>query len=652
MDAWSPAIIPLLLLVAALWGPGVLVLLSTRVRGLAVLAFAPLISLLLISVLPIVFQRVSIAWNWYSLALATFAVSAVLLSARRWIPQTRPLSASMWPVIVGVALAFPFAARPMTLAISDPRMPPQTWDAVLHVNAVRRIIDTGDGSSFTLGAISTMSGTPRFYPGGFHDLVALSFHGDVIIAINTAAVVLACIVWPFAVAVLLAALNPRSYLLPIVGAFAAISFTALPTRPASYGTLWPLMAAYVVIPLVLAALVRALRDTDGDRASKIVTNFIAGVGTVALAIVHPSAFFVITILSLPLIVGALIYHFSGSARLDRVQYVFAWLWFSGILVATIVAWNSTMISAMDKWKRHSFGEVGREILGVIADSQLPEQGYGDALPEWGLALLTVIGVGVAARSSRLRWLVPDWLVACYLAVLAIVVTLPGYSLLAPWYFDPVRLGAMVPIIAAPLVAVGFEGVVGWCGWLIERLRIPGWISTGVAALLLAVLVFEHGAHRFGMGQRYDLLFLNYHFRNENGLNAMISPAELEMQYRLEDRLPEGAKIVGDPRTGAALVYGVTGIETYFPHLDGNWGDEGLQVGQYFDTLTPHGKICDILRKEGIEYFYTDDLLYWPDNPVAEKYEGLDKMRDQLDQLTLIDSGGGAAVYHIDPCFRQ
>lgn len=652
IDTWSPAIVPALLLVAAIWVPGTLILLAARVRGLAVLAFAPLISLSLISVLPIVFQRISISWGWPSLSLVTLAISAVLIACRKWIPQTQPLSATMWPVIAGVIGALPFAARPMVLAINDPRMPPQTWDAVLHVNAVRRIVETGDGSSLTLGAVSTVSGTPRFYPGGFHDLVALGFQGDIVVAINTAAVVLACVVWPFCVAVLLASLKPQSYLLPICGAFAAISFTALPSRPASYGTLWPVMAAYVVIPLVLAALVRALRRNDGTGAVHIIMTLIAGGGIVALTIVHPSAFFVLAILNLPIIIGALIYHFVGSARLARPQYLLAWFWLIGTIGATFVAWNSAAISAMEAWRRQPFGEVGREVLGVIADSQLAEQGYGDPLVEWGLAVLTIVGVVMALGNLRMRWLVVDWLVACYFAVLAAVVTLPGYELLAPWYFDPVRLGAIVPIIAAPLVAIGFQTLVHWLGWLLEHLRVPGWLGQGVAVLILAALVYYQGTHRFGMGQRYDLLNINYHFRDENGLNAMISPAELEMQHRLQDRLPAGAKIIGDPRTGAALVYGVAGIETYFPHLDGDWGSEGLLIGGRFDTLTPNGEICTILRQEGVEYFYTDDLLYWPDNPVAAKYEGLVKVRDQLDRFTLIDSGGGAAVYHIDPCFSE
>lgn len=639
---WLAAIPSMLLVLFWLFCPGLLALLISRVRGLAALAFAPLVSLAPIVWVPVVFAIAGIPFTKLTVGLSFGVVLTTLGGAVWWLrdrwPTIRPLSAPIWPVALGTALAAPFGIVPAMKAIVDPTLPPQTWDGVFHINAVRYILDTLNGSSTAIGAIANVDFYPQFYPGGWHDIVALSYTSDVVVATNSAAVIFGSVVFPFSVAVLLSVLAPLSRIAPIIGAFAAMSFSSLPERPASYGTLWPIMAAYVLLPLVLAALVRFTQRGDKGGLAALIA---AIVGLAGLGLLHPSSIFAATAAGWWVLLLFLI-RSRGTATSARWQRIVAWLGLIGTPAMLFVIWKSPLFEVVKSWERFPVGTLGREILGVLTDSQLSEQGYGDPVPEWGLLIGLILGLIAAARVKENRWLLPAYATVAYLFVLSAVVHLPGYRLLAPWYFDPVRLGAIVPVVAAPLVGLGIA-------WVVEALTVTraAWMRMAVPVGAIAALGLT--THAFNYNQGYWMLRLNYEFKNEDGYNALISPEEVAMQHRLKGELPANARVIGDPRTGAALLYGIADINVLYHHLDGAWGQKGFEVGAYFDQLNMSHHICTTLQSLGIDYFYTDERTYWPENDAKNKYEGLRIGRRHIDRFELIDSGGGAALYRLAIC---
>lgn len=639
---WLVALPTALLLLGVLFVPGALLLLAARVRGIAVIVFAPLISLVLTSWLPVVLGFTGIRFGHVSFWIVTLIVAGAVFAlsralSERW-PITRPFDRPAWPILLGTALSAPIGALAMMRAIVDPRRPIQTWDGVFHQNAVRYILETGNGSSTSIGAVSTTNMSPRFYPAGWHDVVSLGYTGDVVVATNTAALVFGCVLFPFAVAVLSSVLAKSVTIAPIIGALAASSFTSLPERPSSYGTLWPVMAGYVVLPLVLAALVQMCRKNSSP------TIFFAAValcGAAGVSLVHPSAVFALAVVGwwIPLLFIVQPAQWRNAPRFQRLAALAAVV---GIPLVLVAAWLSPLFSRVVNWERTAYGELGREIFGVLSDSQLSQQGFGDPVPEWGIVLGVVAGIVVAVLHRHTRWLLPAYAVSGYLYVASAVVTLPGYGWLAPWYYDPVRLGAIVPVVAAPLVAIGLTGIVE----LITRALGTSWRPAVAAAAIVGLGLTTHG---FNFNQGYWMLHLNYTFKNEDGLNALISPDEVEFQHRLAAKLPKGAKVVGDPRTGAALLYATTGIYVYYPHLDGSWGEEGLTVGRTFNTIASNPQMCEIMGKLGIDYFYTDDRTYWPENDTSKSFTGLVKAKELVDHFELVDSGGGAALYRLSVC---
>lgn len=641
LSNWLLAFPSFVLIAIFFFAPGAILLWIARVRGAAVLLFAPLVSIFLSSWVPVALAVIGVRYTRisFSICVALIALilfAAVRLAGVRW-PVSRPVTAPVWPIVLGVVLTAPITAAAMLKAISNPILPTQTWDGVFHINALRYIIETGNGSSFALGAISSETMTQRFYPGGWHDIVSLGFLGDPVVTTNAGSVFFASVVFPLAIATLVAVLVPHRKMVPIFGAFASLCFTSLPERPASYGTIWPVMASYVMVPLVLAALVSLVdRRNPHWHASLAVTVL----GVSGLGLVHPSAVFVAGVLGWWILLFYLFDARRHDLRAKRTYVAVAGL--LAVPAILIVAWNSPLVSTMSVWGREPFGGLWSELLSVLTDSQLSEQGYGDTIAEWGLAIGIVLGVLFALRCHQCRWLLPAFGVATALFVLSAVVTLPGYSLLAPWYFDPVRLGAIVPLIAAPLVALGMGGIAEVASAAV-RSRLQ-WITGGVLVALLGVTT-----HGFGYQQGFEMVRLNYEFKNEDGLNGLISAEEVALQHRLKSKLPKNAKVVGDPRTGAALLYGIAGIDVYFPHLDGTWGSWALKIGREFDTIMESDNMCRLMKQRGIDYFYTDKLTYWPENETAKSFTGLLAAKRLVRNFELVDSGGGAALYRLSVC---
>ena len=64
-------------------------------------------------------------------------------------------------------------ALQLGFAIGQPDRISQTLDAAFHLNAVRYILEHGDGSSLHITDLVLPPGRSSFYPAAWHDFIAL-----------------------------------------------------------------------------------------------------------------------------------------------------------------------------------------------------------------------------------------------------------------------------------------------------------------------------------------------------------------------------------------------------------------------------------------------------------------------------------------------
>ena len=98
-------------------------------------------------------------------------------------------------------------------------------------------------------------------------------------------------------------------------------------------------------------------------------------------------------------------------------------------------------------------------------------------PSIALTILVVLGTWAGFRRPGLRWLPA--------ALLLLTLTYPLASgtnaalaniVMAPWWDNPERIGALMPLLAVPLAALGLVGALDWL-----RRRFPGFANSPALA---------------------------------------------------------------------------------------------------------------------------------------------------------------------------
>lgn len=666
LSDWTPALVPALLALLALWGPGLVITWVLGLRRWRIVVFAPMASAGVIGIAGVLSPLVGISFGWKLVLITAIAIAVIAgivnVSVRAWRrrnphattgPREKniPAEPKLWPNFVGVAIALPFMVATYVTGIQNPKYPPQSWDASFHLSAVRWIMESGNGSSFDLNAVSTnlteaQSSQGGFYPAGFHDLVVLTAQDNPIVATNAVVIVLAALIWPLAAASLSTIFAPTSRILSAVAALAAATYSAFPEHPSSYGVLWPTVYSYALVPTVVVALADWFGRTN-QKPMAVRTTFIGLLGAAGIFFAHPTGIFVALIAIVMLSIDLIVRLVAKTLRLSRAQITIFVLMIVGLVAGFVVARRHPLFQGVGSWERERIWGFLYGSFSAVFEPQRFWMDGGLEYIEWTLGVLTLIGALVALLTPRMRWLLFTWGVACYLFIASVMIEVPFYSLVAPWYSDWVRVRAIVPMFGAPIAAIG-----AWFIYeqLVKLLKTANntRARAGVGALTVVALVF--GFNQFGYAGGVARLQENYEATGESGLNGLVTPEELEFIESLPQYVGEDEMIIGDPRTGLPLIYALTGLNVTYRHLDGWWDYDFWALGQHLNRVVQgESYACELLARHNVRYFYSDDIMYWPDNVVGKTYVGVDDTRYLARVFKPVASGGGATLYEITTC---
>ena len=219
----------------------------------------------------------------------------------------------------------------------------------------------------------------------------------------------------------------------------------------------------------------------------------------------------------------------------------------------------------------------------------------------------MIGIGVAIMTRGLRWLVaahalmavPYVFAAGVDSNLSQIVT--GY-----WYNDSVRLGALVPVTALPLAAVGLT-------WLVDRSvrlaaraadRVP-WLRdprrlgvVAVAGTTVALVALTSDASTTEM---YTNLASRYTMTATAQDRTLLSADELRLLERLPHLVPAGSRVAANPWDGAGLAYAVSGVQVLVPQLGARPAGEAKVVAEGLADANNSPSVCRALNDLNIHY---------------------------------------------------
>ncbi|WP_336645094.1 DUF6541 family protein [Microbacterium sp. USHLN186] len=551
---WITQLPVLLLFLGLVFVPGLLALLGVGMRGLALLAFAPVFTVAVTAAAALVFGATGVAWSPFTWAAAMLVVALVAFLFGRWDRgRLEPMTASRpgWVLPAALALGASLTTWRLLSYIQNPAGISQTNDAVFHLNAVRFILDSADASSLH---VSGVIGGAGFYPSAWHAFVALGAlisGAPIPVAVNMFTLVIGGFIWPLGVAWLTRCVTSS---VPVT-AMAAVLAGGLHTFPLllfQWGVLYPNALSTALLPASIAAVTSLTNwRSEGHRAVSVLRGvLIVAVAGAALTLAQPSGL-------LPWMAITLLW---VSARLISLHGALRRAWLIALLAA---AWVG--VGAL--WVVLSQGTTGshwppfrgklQAFLDVLLNGQI-------RIPfAIAVSALMFIGLLEALRRSELRWFAAAWLgvSGLYVLVAAFDAPLVRDVILGAWYADPYRIAALAPVVVIPLAALG-AFVVTRAAARVVHTSVQSPLVIGVALGVLTAMVLSISVFRSVAMPAVTQGTFDRESRYLAADDAYLNPDERQLLESLDGLVPAGSRVLGNPSTGTGFGYFLSGIDVY------------------------------------------------------------------------------------------
>lgn len=665
--------------------PGLLILAAAGVRRLNLAALAAPVSASVAGSSAVVLPYLRLPFNPGTYFAITGLLAALVLTVRHLLRLRRErtgITAAHWALeandrlsatdtglwvsrfAIPVAVLFPamvISAR-YVAGFGSPESFSETFDNIYHLNAVRHIAETQNGSTLTLGNLTEAS--RGLYPAAMHDSMALVLMlgaPSVMVAVNVGTIITGAVVWPLACIFLISrVVGYRPMPLLAAGVLSA-GFSAFPYLMVAYGVLYPNHAALALLPAVLGLAIEALGMSRSMGRSWMPPGLALLATLPGLALSHPSAFVALLGFSSPVVLAACV-RAVVSARTGFSTRSSAQKWLAFTLayaVVTVAVWTGVRPDLSSAgWT--SFQTNARALGEILGSAPM------GTTTAWLLLVLTVIGLYVVARHFRRLW----WIGGMYAVGGLLFLIVSSWTggpfrdfLTGVWYRDSYRLAALLPIVTLPIVVLGAEWIVWRVRWLAGALmsqpangtsplpqaasrllaKFPG--STGAAAgcvVLLILGVGVQGGSLSGVQNRIHTVF------STTDGSGFVSTDEVALFNEVAGLVPASDVIVGNPRTGAALVYAFSGRRTVAPHIFGIRTDQEQLLLDHWSEAAYNPRVCPAIH---------DQRAYWAldlgDTEITPRAEPLLGVRDLADDsapgVELVKAVGKARLFRVTAC---
>jgi hypothetical protein len=658
MSWWQ--LVPAVIVAAAIvFLPGYAVARCWRVTGLVAVGVAAPVSISLVAVVAVAGNMAGLRWNVLQVLVAAVVLAAAGLVVRLVGPKARggaakPLRAR-WPLLVHAgALLIPavLITRGLTNMFGGPDRFSQTYDNVFHLNAIRYILETGSASSRTLGGMYSNGETVSTYPAAWHDLVSLVVQVTGVSipeAINAVNLVVAALVWPIScifLATRVTGMRPAPVL--FAGALSA-TFGAFPYLMLDFGVLYPFFMSLALLPAGLALVAMATGVGVRGGTPRWLTMVFLALVVPSIALAHPSTLLVLLLLAIPILVVSLVRYRRRVKAIGRAAEVRYWtgvVLMAAYVAVGIVLWMRARPSANGWWPPI---ETIPQAVGKVLSAGFAFQG-----PTWIVLLLSLVAVGLVMRRQIPWWLLGMYVIAASLYVVVAAAPVGRFRdfVTGVWYNDPFRLAGQLPTITlvVSVVAATWLYTVALDRLAARRPRFEPLRNTPAATPAAAGVAFVVAALLAVFGQFSSV---NYEIGAGRATYAItdvspvLSPDELALTKRLDDEIPAGDSIIGNPWTGTAVAYSFSGRRMLTPHVGGVIPPDIRNLMDNLDEIGSDPEICSTVRE--LRAYYVLDF----DGPQVHRrdihFEGLDTLATNPGVTEVDHEGSEARLYRITAC---
>jgi hypothetical protein len=440
----------------------------------------------------------------------------------------------------------------------------------------------------------------------------------------------------------------RSPVLLLGAGLVSAAFTAFPYVLMGWGVLWPNLLGTALLPGVLGpalVAVRCVAPVPGlPRRLAVVVTLGAVPG---LALAHPNAL-VSLVLFVVLALGtrlALQWRRLDGVAAHRAGVRLAVLAVGLVLGLLIVPQVSRQVADTASYDWGASERLGSS----LRDSALLGLQIGP-LP-WGLLALIGVGLVVALRRVRLRWVVVTW-AACVLLYVIAATGRPGWGSLLTgyWYNDKVRIAALGTVPAVLLAVVGTHTLARGLSRMLaafspppmNRTRRPRALAlTSAAGALVLVAVMTGGASHDQAGDVVDRYYVP-----DEPYQVLLTDLDNAALGQLAGLIPSDVVTANVPANGSAFLYAFYDRPVLFTSLLLDPDPDHALIGEHLREAATRPDVCDALRRDGVEYAVTGPERYWLN--LYERTPGIAKLEDTpgFDQ---IGAAGRYKLFRIRAC---
>ncbi|WES66197.1 hypothetical protein P0L94_08975 [Microbacter sp. GSS18] len=665
---WLSLIPATLVAVAAVLAPGLIATSALRIPVVARTALSGALGIALIGAAGVLASLVGIAFSWWQPAVLGVVIGIAVWAADRRRPVALPRERlRAWAPVLAMAVSTAVISFVAFAGVPDPEKVSQTYDNVFHMSAIASILGSGDASSLTLRTIIETDRTFSFYPAAWHALAATVVQvtgASLPAAVNASWIAAAGGIWvPGAMWLAQTALTRyRPGVVGMVAAPLAAVFGGMPYVLLSWGTLYPNFLANALIPVAVAvplAWWRA-RSARRGRARRAADAWgAAGVVAVLAAVgfAQPRALVTWAVILAPVVVATAVTLFRRAldrgGRSRRRAWTALWTVVGAVVVVAAVGF-AYVVLALGLFERPLDERLGGPQaaatqsvaagIGQVLTLAWPT-GVGDVVvfPSLVLAACVAIGAVVAVRTRGLRWVVVAYGILAVLFALAAgsddVLTKLATAL---WYKDRYRLLSALPILGVVLATLGILAV---AARIRARRSLP---PSRLAPIVSAWVVAAVTAATLTLGGVSSSIAAVFRMPETAAQDDLVSAEQVRFLASLDELVPAGQLILGDPWDGSAWTWVFGEHEPVFPHLNGQWDANRRALAFRLDQIEENPEICGALDALQVRY-----VLYSPHDldqgdPAGDFFPG-PHAAVEAGLFELVAEAGDTQLYRIDQC---
>lgn len=646
MMAWSAALVPIFVAAAILVVPGYVTVRVLGFRGLYAWALAGPVTVPVVAAASLLAPLVGVPWTITALAATSLLAWLLALVLRltlrnRWLvmESIRPAARAAIPLalVIGGALV----AIQFVLIVTDPNNISQTFDNIFHLNAAQYIVETKNASPLSVSRLTQGDEGVTFYPAVWHGIVALvaiSSNASLAVASNAVMIAAGALLWPASVLLLATHVfgRSRAYIM-ITGVFVAAA-PAFPILMIDYGVLFPYFLALCALPAVITSTLALLGMTDRTPGTTPVPWLIVLSAMVpGLLMVHPSAFIAWLLLSGVAAIAAFVLFLRRRPSRSMVITTTAALVVAGVLAAVL-------------WRQLR----PRIDLNLWPPSQTPGQAIGEVMTlsmeraQIPVVLTVAMLVGIliivrrGTKSSGIAVGFLLTLMTMYVITSSMQWLWLRRAIAAAWYDNSPRLAALIPMMAVPIAALG--AVAGW-RWIVRKSagRVTEGTASSTALASVAVIALIAATQLISIPNAVERARSVY---VPSETSPLLTTDEMTLLRALPELVPPDAVIAGNPGTGTAMAYAISGIRVLHPSVVIAMTDDISLIDNEANEAVPGSAVCAALQRTGVGYIL--DFGMQQINGEAYRYPGFENLATSP-AVELVKEVGTARLYKIVGC---